>query len=96
MLEEGQILLIAAIMAIIAMGMLFAETIIQKLKGNTGKIGYLLLIGSAGIFLGISSLMFFYKASLMPVYVSAIGTPAALIAVMIIITILMIRKKQTS
>ena len=96
-LKAEQVLLIAKIMMIIAMGILFAAIIVQRLiKRDTRKIECLLLTGMTIVLLSISSLIFFYRALLAPIYISVIGIPAALVAIMVIITILMIRKKQTS
>ena len=95
-LETEQILLIARIMMMIAIGIMLVAIIAQRLiERDTKKIECLLLTGMTIVLLGISSLIFFYRALLAPIYISVIGIPAALVAIAMIITI-MIRNKQTS
>jgi len=95
-LEAEQILLIVRIMMMIAIGIMLVAIIAQRLiERDTKKIECLLLTGMTIVLLGISSLIFFYRALLAPIYISVIGIPAALVAIAMIITI-MIRNKQTS
>ena len=95
-LEAEQILLIVKIMMMIAIGIMLIAIIAQRLmERDTRKIERLLLTGTTIVLLGISSLIFFYRALLAPIYISVIGIPAALVAIAMIITI-MIRNKQTS